>query len=121
MLDLPNLLVDESVTRNIREWLKKNGFAAVNVSDTTLKGKRDHIIAEYASKNGLTILTLDTDFAQIYHNTPKGTLGVIVIRANPSTPNVILDILIKAQEKINLKKTSNKLIIITKRKIRIIG
>jgi hypothetical protein len=69
----------------------------------------------------MTILTLDTDFAQIYHNSPKGTLGVIVIRANPSVPAVILDTLIRAHEKINLKKTHNQLVIITKRKIRIIS
>ena len=115
------MLVDESVTINIREWLKKKGFDTINVSDTNLKSKKDQDIAQYAAKNGMTILTLDTDFAQIYHNSPKGTLGVIVIRANPSTPAVILETLTKAHEKINLKKTHNQLIIITKRKIRLIS
>ena len=69
----------------------------------------------------MTILTLDTDFAQIYHNSPKGTLGVIVIRANPSTPANILETLTRAHEKVNLKKIHNQLIIITKGKIRIIS
>jgi predicted nuclease of predicted toxin-antitoxin system len=118
---LPILLVDESVTRTVREWLRKQGFDMVNVCDIGLKGARDQEIANYAEKNLMTILTLDTDFAQIYHNSPKGTLGVIVIRANPSTPAVILEILNKAHEKINLKKIDNKLLIITKRKIRIIS
>lgn len=69
----------------------------------------------------MTILTLDSDFAEIYHNSPKGTLGVIVIKANPSTPANILETLSRAHEKINLKETHNKLIIVTKRKIRIIS
>jgi predicted nuclease of predicted toxin-antitoxin system len=113
-------LVDESVTRKIREWLKNKGFETINVSDLYLKGARDQVVADYAAKNRLVIITLDTDYAQIYHNLPKGTLGVIVVRANPSTPSNILDILVKAHEKVNLKKTGNQLIIITKRKIRII-
>jgi predicted nuclease of predicted toxin-antitoxin system len=118
---LPSFLVDESVTQKIREWLKKQGFDTINVSDTHLKGSRDLSIADYAAKNGFTIITLDTDFAQIYHNSPKGTLGVIVVRAKPSTPDVIIELMEKAHGKINLKKTHTQLIIITKRKIRIIS
>lgn len=118
---MPVMLVDESVTKTIRGWLKKKGFDTLNVRDTELKGAKDQIIAEYAAKNHMIILTLDTDFAQIYHNSPKETLSVIVIRANPSTPAVIIEILNKAHEKIDLKKTSNQLMILTKRKIRIIS
>jgi predicted nuclease of predicted toxin-antitoxin system len=117
---VPHFLVDESVTRKIREWLKRKGFETLNVSDMYLKSAKDQVVADYAVRNGLVIITLDTDYAQIYHNLPKGTLGVIVVRANPSTPDNILDLLAKAHEKVNLKKTGNQLIIITKRKIRII-
>lgn len=118
---MPHFLVDESVTRNIKEWLKKQGFDTINVSSTNLKGAKDQEIAEYAAKNNLTILTLDTDFAQIYHNSPKGTLGVIVVRVSHSTPSTILETLSRAHEKINLKKTHNQLIIISQRKIRMIS
>jgi predicted nuclease of predicted toxin-antitoxin system len=118
---LPYLLVDESVTKNIREWLRKQGFDAINVSDTALKGARDSEVASYAAKNRLTIFTLDTDYAQIYHNSPKWTLGVIVIRVGPSTPDALLEMLIKANQKINLKNIHNQLAIVTKRKMRIIS
>lgn len=118
---MPHLLVDESVTRDVKEWLKKHGFDTVNVSGTNLKGANDQEIADYAVKNNLTVLTLDTDFAQIYHNSPKGTLGVIVLRVSHSTPSSILETLSRAHEKINLKKTHNQLVIITQRKIRIIN
>lgn len=117
---MPRFLVDESVTRKIRQWLKSKGFETINVFDTYLKSTKDTVVADYAVKNNLVIITLDTDYAQIYHNLPKGTLGFIVVRANPSTPDNILNLLAKAHEKVNLKKISNQLVIITKRKIRII-
>jgi hypothetical protein len=34
------MLVDESVTKNIREWLKKKGFDTINGADTDFKGKK---------------------------------------------------------------------------------
>ncbi len=117
---VPRFLIDESVTRKIRDWLKSKNFEMINVSSTYLKSEKDQVIADYAAKNNLVIITLDTDYAQIYHNLPKGTLGVIVVRANPSTPDNIINLLAKAHEKVNLKKTVNQLIIITKRRIRII-
>ena len=117
---LTRILVDENVPRRIREQLKENGFDVTNVSETRLKGAKDHTIAEYAAENNMVILTLDLDFAQIYHTLKKGTLSVIVIRANPATPSNILETLIIGHQKINLHETQNKLIIITKNRIRII-
>ena len=68
----------------------------------------------------MTILTLDTDFAQIYHTLKKGTLSVLVIKANPATAFNILETLITAYKKVDLHEAENKLIIITKKRIRII-
>jgi predicted nuclease of predicted toxin-antitoxin system len=117
---LPAILVDENVPGNVREWLKLRGFSTVNISDTDLKGSEDTEIAEYAAKNGMTILTLDTDFAQIYHDSYKGKLGVIVVKAAPATSATILETVIAAQRRINMKEIQNKLVIVTKKKIRII-
>ena len=117
---MTGILVDENVPNNVREWLKKKGFEIVNVSETSLKRAKGYAIAEYAAKNNLTILTLDTDFAQIYHTLKKGTLSVIVIKANPATAFNILETLITAYKKVDLHEAENKLIIITKKRIRII-
>ena len=118
---MPRILIDENVPKSVVEWLKKKSFKFTNVSETSLKGAKDKTIAEYASKSNMTILTLDTDFAQLYHTLLKGALAVIVIKAKPATPSNIIEILNAAQQKINLKETQNKLIIITKRRIRIIS
>jgi len=50
----------------------------------------------------------------------RGTLTAIVIKANPATPTNTLEILNAAQQKINLGEIKNKLVIISKKKIRII-
>ena len=102
---MPIILVDENVTGTIREWLKRKGFNTINVSDTDLKGSEDPEIAEYAAKNGMTILTLDVGFAQIYHDSYRGTLGVIVVKANPATSATILETLLAAQRRINKGNT----------------
>ena len=68
----------------------------------------------------MIILTLDTDFAYIYHNIFRGSLTVIVVRVKPPTPINIIKALNKTLKKIELDELQKKLAVITKRKIRII-
>ena len=118
---MTDILVDENVPNNVREWLKNKGLSITNVSETSLKRATDYVIADYAAKNNMTILTLDTDFAQIYHTLKKGTLSAIVIRGSPATASNILQTLIKGSKKVDLHKAENKLIIISNKRIRIIA
>jgi len=50
----------------------------------------------------------------------KGTLSVIALKANPATAFNILETLKTAHKKINLYEAENKLIMISKKRIRII-
>jgi len=119
---LTHILLDESIPKSVKEWLKRKGFTTTSVSETNLKGARDRDIAKYAQKNKMAILTMDTDFAQIYYHTlPKDTFTVIVIKAKPATPLNIIETLRTAQKRINLHEIQDKLVIITKKKIRIIS
>jgi len=102
------------------EWLKKKGIPATRLSEVNLKGAKDETIAKYAAKNNMTILTLDTDFAQIYHSLLKGSLSVIVVRVKPATPTSIIETLNAALKKTKINELQNKLTIITKKRIRII-
>ena len=115
------IIVDENIPRDVREWLAKNGFDIVNVSEIHLKSAKDYAIAEHAARNSIAIITLDKDFAQMYRRFQKGTLSVIIIRANPATPANIIETLNTAQQRINLNEIQNKLVIITKKRIRIIS
>lgn len=115
------ILVDENVPRDVRQWLAKNGFSIVDVSQIRLRRAEDHAVAEYAAKHDMPIFTLDIDFAQIYRRFQKGALTVIIIRANPATPANIIATLNAAKRKLNLTTIQNKLVIITKKRIRIIS
>ena len=115
------ILVDENVPRDVREWLSQNGFNTVNVSQIHLKKAKDYALAKFAAKNSMAIITLDKDFAQIYRMFQKGTLTVIIVRANPAIPANIIEALNVAQQKINLSEIQNKLVIISKKRIRIIS
>jgi len=115
------IIADENIPRDVKEWLAKNGFNVVSVSDINLRSGKDYAIAEYAARNGLAIITLDKDFALMYRMFQKGALTIIIIRAKPATPANIIDTLNVAQKRINLNEIQNKLVIITKKRIRIIS
>ena len=114
------LLVDENMPTSVIEWLRVRGLTARRVTELGLKGARDEKVAEYAIKNSMIILTLDTDFAQIYHDVFRGLLGIVVVRAKPPTAVNIIEMLDKTLKKITLDDLDKKLTIITERKVRMI-
>lgn len=117
---MPQILIDENVPTSVMDWLKKRGIPATRLSEVNLKGAKDYTIAKYAAKNNMTILTLDTDFAQIYHSFLRGSISVVVMRVKPATPTNIIETLNVALEKIKIDELQSKLAIITKKRIRII-
>ncbi len=118
---MPRILIGENMPASIAEWLKKKGLNAVRLSEIGLKGAKDHDIAKYAAKHHMTILTLDIDFAHIYYTLFRGVITVIVIKAQPPTPTNITETLNTALNKIKLEEHKRKLIIISKKRIRIIA
>jgi predicted nuclease of predicted toxin-antitoxin system len=92
-MPLRGSILDENVPRDVTAWLEKKGFGTVNVSETILKGSKDSVLAEYAAKNKLMLITLDKGFGQLYRTFPKGTLTILIIRAKPATPANIIKVL----------------------------
>jgi predicted nuclease of predicted toxin-antitoxin system len=115
------IIVDENIPRDVKEWLAKNGFDIVNVSEIHLRSGKDYAIAEYAARNDIAIITLDKDFGLMYRMFQKGTLTIIIVRAKPATPANIIETLKATQQRINLNEIQGKLVIITKKRIRIIS
>lgn len=113
--------MDENIPRSVVEWLCKRGFETVSVSESHLKGAKDIIIAKYAAANGIPILTLDSDFAKLYHNVLRGKITVMLVKAIPATPENIITILNTALKKTPIKDIQNKLVIISRKRIRIIS
>jgi predicted nuclease of predicted toxin-antitoxin system len=96
---LRRVIVDQNIPRDVKEWLAKRGFNTTSVFQTQLKGAKDHVIAEYAARNNMAIITLDKGFSQIYRASKKDSLTVIIIRANPATPANIIETLNAADKK----------------------
>ena len=115
------IIVDENVPERVAKYLNTRGFKTLSISDDFLKSAKDSVIAKYASEKGMQILTLDSDFAQLYHNIFRGKITVLLIKANPTTAENIIGILDSALEKIRKAETQNKLLIITKKRIRLIS
>jgi predicted nuclease of predicted toxin-antitoxin system len=58
--------VDENVPESVAKYLNKRGFKTLCISEDFLKSAKDSVIAGYAAKKGMQVLTLDSDFAQLY-------------------------------------------------------
>lgn len=113
--------MDENVPESVAKYLNTRGFKTLCISEDFLKSTKDSVIAGYAAEKGMQVLTLDSDFAQLYHNIFRGKITVLLIKANPTTAKNIIKILDAALKKIRKTETQNKLIIITKKRIRIIS
>jgi len=114
------LLADENIPRDVRDWFTQKGFQVIDVSEINLKSAKDFALAQYAEKHKLPIVTLDKGFAKIYRMFKRGTFAVIILKAKPAQPSNIIEALELASAKLNLKEIGNKLVIITKNRVRVI-
>jgi predicted nuclease of predicted toxin-antitoxin system len=115
------IIVDENIPETVANYLNKKGFEVLCLSQDALKSSKDSVIAAFASKNGLPILTLDSDFAKLYHNIYRGKITVLLIKTNPTSAQNIISLLENSLEKIQRVDIENKLLIITKKRLRIIS
>lgn len=82
--------IDENLPVEIAELLKKAGYDATTVSEQNLIGTSDTNLASVCEKEKLTMVTLDTDFADIRAYQPDRFCGIIIMRLNrQDKPHVI--------------------------------
>jgi predicted nuclease of predicted toxin-antitoxin system len=118
---MQTIIVDENIPQSVAAYLNSKGFKSLCISDDALKSAKDSVIAKYAVEKEMQILTQDSDFAQLYHNLYRGKVTVFLIKANPTTAENLIRILEDALPKIKRTEVRNKLLIITKKRIRIIS
>jgi len=119
-LTKPTFLIDENLPTSLRDTIRLAGFTAYRLSDVGLKGAKDSAVAKYASDNKLILVTLDKDFGYIYYKLYKRRLTVILLRVKPPTPIELSDTMNKLIQELDLSKHIGKLIIVTRKRIRII-
>ena len=111
----------KNVPESVAKYLETRGFKTYRVSEDFLKSAKDSVISDYAAKQGMHVLTLDSDFAKLYHNVFRGRITVLLVKANPPNGENIIRILDYSLNKIKRAEIQNKLLIISKKRIRIIS
>lgn len=71
-------LTDENLSKDTLWSLRSAGFQVKDVKEENLEGSKDLFLANFANKENLVIITLDSDFAKLFKEGVIKT-GVILI------------------------------------------
>ena len=85
-----DLLLDENIPSGLLALFQKEGHRVKTLSNFKLRGASDEDVFATCKKEGLLLITLDTDFANIRHYPPKTHPGVIVIRVKRQSSRSIM-------------------------------
>jgi predicted nuclease of predicted toxin-antitoxin system len=74
-----NLLADESVDRQIVDWLRRNGHEVLYIAELA-PGIFDEAVLEQANQLNAVLLTADKDFGELVYRRGQVHAGVILLR-----------------------------------------
>jgi predicted nuclease of predicted toxin-antitoxin system len=87
------LLLDVHLSRQVVHALRDRGHDAARVAEVGLRGEPDHIVWEWAIREGRVVVTYDTDdFPVLYHRYFQEGVshpGLVVISSKTIAPNDI--------------------------------
>ena len=84
-------LVDASLPRSAAGMLRQLGYESVDARDIGLRSATDEAIAAHARSNRLTLVTRDSDFADVRNYPPADYNGIIVLQPldDATAPQVV--------------------------------
>jgi predicted nuclease of predicted toxin-antitoxin system len=89
-----HFLIDADLPRSTAQALIDAGHVAVDVRDIGLRQAPDSIIAEYAKRHNLCLLSGDFDFADIRNYVPSEYFGIVILKVHKdATAAFIIEIL----------------------------
>jgi predicted nuclease of predicted toxin-antitoxin system len=80
-----NLLVDESIDRQIVDALREKGYIVGYVAEMD-PGISDDVVLELANKEGVLLLTADKDFGELVFRLRRLSSGVVLVRLAGLSP-----------------------------------
>ncbi len=87
-------LVDGDLPRSVDNLLQKYNHEVVDIRDVGFGGAKDHLVANYAQKERLCLLTGDFDFSDVRNYPPREYSGLVVLKLpRNATTSFILNLL----------------------------
>lgn len=84
--------VDENLPGEVAHFLREAGIDAETVAEEHMSGSADMSVAAAANSEQRTLITLDTDFANITAYPPSQHHGLIVIRTGAQDKQTVCDL-----------------------------
>lgn len=78
-------LLDENLSRETAEHIKRLGYEAATVFEFELSQSEDREIVHYASEQGFVLMTFDLDFVLLYRIFGEIKFGVVIFRLHNQT------------------------------------
>ncbi len=110
---------DQNLPLDVANVLRESGFDAISVTEQGLNGAPDAIIAEVCQSESRTLITLDTDFADIRAYPLADYPGIIVLRLQRQDKYHVMRIIRSLVSVIQKNDIENKLWIVDEKKIRV--
>jgi predicted nuclease of predicted toxin-antitoxin system len=89
-----HFLIDANLPRSTSHLIQIMGYTATDVRNIAFGQAEDVVIAAYAIREGMTILTRDFDFADVRNYPPADYAGIVVVDLpNEMHADVILQVI----------------------------
>jgi len=115
------LLLDENLSSQHANTLRKLGHDTVSVVTSGLSGAADSVVRAFAIKGDRILITLDADFANVSRYPPGNSPGVLRLRIHPATEGAIDALLRSTIPRLVGISLKAKLVVADSKRIRIRG
>jgi predicted nuclease of predicted toxin-antitoxin system len=113
--------IDENLPVEVAELLQQSGHEAATVAEQHLSGGADADIAAVCQREGLALVTLDLDFADIRTYPPEQFSGLIVFRLKRQDKPHVLKVARRLVQALSNDPLQGRLWIVEEGRIRIRG
>ena len=114
-----NRVADECVYKVTADLLRFWGHDVLTAQEAGLAGKSDEETLAYAIRHERVLITIDMDFSNIRHYTPKSHKGIIVAKTHPRNANQVHNILEHLPNNIEPGRLSKSPVIVDQNNYRI--
>jgi len=111
--------VDENLPVDVADLLRQGGYDALTVHDENLVGTSDAKLASVCRDEKRTLVTLDTDFADIGAYPPKDYSGFIVLRLKMQDKQHVVKVFNRLMKMLPVEKLVQQLWIVDENRIRV--